>query len=88
MTYSSTPALPATPAEPAEAAPEEMAEETTATLPAGLFAGMAPKKGDVLTLRVVNVFDGEVEVAPQVEETTESSEEMPVDEELDQMASS
>lgn len=83
MTYSSTPVTPATLVEPAEAPPEEMAEETTATLPAGLFAGMAPQKGDTVTLRIVNVFDGEIEVAPQVEET-ESPE--GADAELDQMA--
>lgn len=62
-----------------------MAEETTATLPAGLFAGMAPKKGDTVTLRIVNVFDGEIEVAPQVEET-ESPEGISADVEIDQMA--
>ena len=86
--YGKETAAPAPPAETEEVA-EETPEETTATLPSGLFAG-GVKKGDTITLRVVNVFDGEVEVvaaaAAEGEGEPGMMEEMPADAELDQMA--
>lgn len=65
----------------------ETAEETTATLPSGLFPG-GVKAGDTVSLRVVNVFDGEVEVsvAGGESEAAEGSPVMSADAELDQMA--
>lgn len=71
--------------EATEEAPEST-EETTATLPSGLFPG-GVKAGDMISLRVVNVFDGEVEVAVAAGEAPPEGEMMPADEELDQMAS-
>lgn len=71
--------------EPTEESPETP-EETTATLPSGLFPG-GVKAGDTISLRVVNVFDGEVEVAVAGDVEAEGEEPtMSADAELDQMA--
>lgn len=55
---------------------EERAEGETALVPKSLFAGKAPEVGDTVSLKVVHIYEDEIEVEPETEEKEESGSAM------------